>query len=166
MSLRAMVENRHGSTSGGWTRPLFADLVREIRLHSAVTFWPQFRAPWGVSLERDWVMFHIVAQGGCWLQVKGVPEALKLSEYDLAIVNSGQFHTLRDQISTPVVNIDQVKAQADGPKGPCFPGNGAATRMVCGAMHLENRNNNPLLSILPYLLYVKADEKGGRPWLR
>jgi len=38
--------------------------------------------------------------------------------------------------------------------------------MVCGAIHLENRNNNPLLSILPPVLYVKADENGGRPWLR
>ena len=33
-------------------------------------------------------------------------------------------------------------------------------------MVLENRNNNPLLSILPPVLYVKADENGGRPWLR
>ena len=111
---------------------MFADLVREIRLQSAVTFWPEFRAPWGVSVERDWVMFHIVAQGGCWLQVRGVPEVLKLSEYDLVIVTRGQFHTLRDQVSTPVVNIDAVKAQANGRKGPCFPGSGAATRMVCG----------------------------------
>jgi AraC-like DNA-binding protein len=145
---------------------LFGDLVREIRLQSAVTFWPEFRAPWGVSVESDWIMFHIVAQGGCWLQAKGVPEALKLSEYDLVIVTRGLFHTLRDQVSTPVVNIDLVKAQANGRKGPSLPGQGAATRMVCGAMLLENRDNNPLLSILPPVLYVKADENGGRPWLQ
>jgi len=161
-----MVETRHGSTAGNWTRPLFTDLVREIRLQSAVTFWPEFRAPWGVSVERDWVMFHIVAQGSCWLQVRGTPEALKLSEYDLVIVNRGQFHTLGDQVSTRVVNIDQIKAEANGRKGFCLPGNGAATRMVCGAVHLENRNNNPILSILPTVLSVKADENGGRPWLR
>jgi AraC-like DNA-binding protein len=111
-------------------------------------------------------MFHIVAQGGCWLQVKRVPEAMKLSEYDLVIVTRAQFHTLRDELSTPVVNIDLVKAQANGRKGPCLPGDGAATRMVCGAMHLENPNNSPLLSILPGVLHVKADENGGRPWLR
>ena len=161
-----MMGTRKGSPACSWTRPLFADLVREIRLQSAVTFWPEFRAPWGVSLERDWVMFHIVAQGGCWLQVKGVSGTWKLSQYDLVIVNRGRFHTLHDQISTPVVNIDLVKEQADGRKGPRFQGNGAATRMVCGAMHLENPNNNPLLSILPPVLYVKADANGGRPWLR
>ena len=161
-----MVETRNGFAASSWTRPLFADLVREIRLQSAVTFWPEFRAPWGVSVERDWVMFHIVAHGGCWLQVKGIPEALELAEYDLVIVNRGRFHTLRDRVSTPAVNIDLLKAQANGLKGPCFPGNGAATRMVCGAMHFENPNNNPLLLIVPPVLHVRADENGGRPWLR
>jgi AraC-like DNA-binding protein len=161
-----MATTRDGSTASSWTRPLFAGLVREIRLQSAVAFWPEFRAPWGVSVERDFVMFHIVAQGSCWLHVKGVPEALKLSQYDLVIVNRGLLHTLRDPVSAPVVDIDLVKAQANGQKGPCFPGDGAATRMICGAMHLENRNNNPMLSMLPPVLNVKADENGGRPWLR
>jgi hypothetical protein len=156
-----MATTRDGSTASDWTRPLFAGLVGEIRLQSAVAFWPEFRAPWGVIFERDFVMFHIVAQGSCSLQVKEVPEALKLSQYDLVIVNRGLLHTLRDPVSIPVVDIDLVKAQVNGPKGPCFPGDGAATRMICSAIHLENRSNNPILSMLPPVLNVKADENGG-----
>lgn len=149
-------------------RPLFADLLKGIRLQSAVAFWPEFRAPWGFSVERDWAVFHIVAHGDCWLQVGGIAQPMKLSVYDFVVVMRGQFHTLRDQISTPVVNFfDLVKTHANGRKGGLyFPGEGPATRLVCGGMLLENRKSNPLLSILPAVLHIKADENGGRPWLR
>ena len=158
------------ATSGGqnWRRPLFADLLRGIRLQSAVAYWPEFRAPWGVSVERDWAVFHIVAEGDCWLQVRGVAQPLKLSEFDFVVVTRGQFHTLRDQISTPFIDFfDLVKAQAGARRGGlCFHGQGAVTKLVCGGMLLENRKSNPLLSVLPPVLHFKANENGGRSWLR
>jgi AraC-like DNA-binding protein len=149
-------------------RPLFADFLRGIRLQSAVAFWPEFRAPWGVSVERDWAVFHIVAQGDCWLQVRGIAEPVRLSEHDFVVVTHGQFHTLCDQISRRVVNFfDLVKANDAGRKGGlCFPGDGAVTKLVCGGMLLENRRSNPLLSILPPVLHVKADKNCGRPLMR
>ena len=151
-----------------WRRPLLSDLLSGIRLQSAVAFWPEFRAPWGVSVERDWAVFHIVAQGGCWLEVRGVTQPVKLSEYNFVVVTRGQYHTLRDQISTPVVNFfELIKTHANGRKGGlCFPGEGSATKLVCGGMLLENRQSNPLLSILPPILHINGDENGGRQWLR
>jgi AraC-like DNA-binding protein len=152
----------------GWRRSLFGDLLRGIRLQSAVAFWPEFRAPWGVSVERDWAVFHLVVKGDCWLQVRGVAEPVKLATGDFVVVTKGQFHTLRDQLSSPVSDFfDLVKTCQGGNKGGLFfPGDGPATRLICGGMLLENRKSNPLLAILPPLLHVKCIESDTRSWLR
>ena len=55
-------------------RPLLEDVLRGIRPQSGVAYWPEFRAPWGVGFKRDWAVFHIVAQGTCWLQLKAWKE--------------------------------------------------------------------------------------------
>ena len=96
----AAVSHQLSHSEDSRRRPLFDDLIRGIRLESSVAFWPEFRAPWGVSIERDWAVFHIVTQGACWLQVKGVAAPVKLNQGDFVVVTRGQFHTIRDQPST------------------------------------------------------------------
>jgi len=158
---------RRTSTVDSWRRPLFDDLLRGIRLQSNVYFRPEFRAPWGVSIERDCAVFHIVAHGTCWLQMKGVAEPVRLSEGDFVVVTRGQFHMMRDQLSTPTINFfDLLKTHAGSKNGEaCFGGEGPVTRFVCGGMIFENRDNNPLLAILPSVLHVKRTADGARRWL-
>ena len=109
---------------------VYSDLLRGIRVESSVAFWPEFRAPWGVSVERDWAVFHIVEEGACWMQVRGVREPVELHEGDFAVITQGQFHTLGDRLSTPVVNFfDLVKLQAPGKMDALsFGGKGTATK--------------------------------------
>ena len=71
---------------------LFDDLLRGLRPQCAVAYWPDCRAPWGVGFERDWAVFHIVVEGTCWLQVKSVPEPVRLSEGDFVVVGGGQYN--------------------------------------------------------------------------
>ena len=66
-----------------WRNALFDSLLRGIRIQSTVFFRPEFRAPWGVNIARDCGVFHIVHQGSCWLQVKGVDEPLRDRDLDL-----------------------------------------------------------------------------------
>jgi AraC-like DNA-binding protein len=160
----SMPEN---SAAPAWRKPLFADLLRSIRLQSAVAFLPEFRAPWGVSIERDWSVFHIVVEGDCCLQVRGLVDPVRLSTGDFVVVSRGQFHTLRDQLATPVSDFfELVKTCKGGRKGGLFfPGDGPATRLICGGMLLENRKSNPLLAVLPPVLHVRCIEKDTRSWL-
>jgi AraC-like DNA-binding protein len=44
-------------------------------------------------------------------------------------------------------------------------GKGALTRLVCGGMQFENARSDPLLTILPPLLHVKATRGHARSWL-
>jgi hypothetical protein len=89
-SLRTLALPPSVSTIESWRRPLLEDVLRGIRPQSGVAYWPEFRGPWGVSFERDWAVFHIVAQGACWLDLKGMEEPVPLSEGDFAVVSRAQ----------------------------------------------------------------------------
>jgi len=147
-------------------RPLLEDVLRGIRPQSGVAYWPEFRAPWGVGFKRDWAVFHIVAQGTCWLQLKAWKEPVPLSEGDFAVVRRAQCHTMRDSPSTPAVDFaDLVRAVAAGKSGAlCFGGTGPATRLVCGG--IEDRKGHPVMGGLPPLLHLKGGDSGAAGWVR
>ena len=147
-------------------RPLLEDVLRGIRPQSGVAYWPEFRAPWGVGFKRDWAVFHIVAQGTCWLQLKAWKEPVPLSEGDFAVVRRAQCHTMRDSPSTPAVDFaDLVRAVAAGKSGAlCFGGTGPATRLVCGG--IEDRKGHPVMGGLPQLLHLKGGDSGAAGWVR
>jgi len=159
-SARSVVES--------WRTPLFADLLRGARLRSSVYFLAEFRAPWGVSIADHGTVFHIVERGRCCLLLKGEAKPISLSAGDLVVVTRGDAHTVSSVPPTPAVNffdlVDCKNAAKDrliraGGKGP-------VTRFVCGGMEFENGATNPLLTVLPPLLHVKATEDKGRSWLR
>ena len=154
------------STIESWRRPLLEDVLRGIRPQSGVAYWPEFRAPWGVGFERDWAVFHIVAQGSCWLHLKGGGEPVLLSEGDFAVVRRAQCHTMRDAPSTPAVDFaDLISAVAPSKEGAlCFGGTGPATRLVCGG--IEDRKGHLLMRGLPPLLHLKGGESGTAGWAR
>lgn len=152
-----------------WRRPLFDDLLRGIRLRSTLYFRPELRAPWGVSLVRDCAVFHIIARGACWLEIKDLPQPVPLSAGDFVIVTRGDLHTLRDTpSSSPVVDFFELAERHSPDKNRIFRagGGGALTRFVCGGMQFENDRCNPLIAVLPPLLHVKAIAGGARSWLR
>ena len=154
------------STLESWRRPLLEDVLRGIRPQSGVAYWPEFRAPWGVGFERDWAVFHIVAQGACWLHLKGWREPVALSEGDFAVVRRAQCHTMRDSPSTPAVDFaDLLRTLTPGKKGAAsFGGAGQVTRLVCGG--IEDRRGHPLMGGLPPLLQLKGGDSGTPGWVR
>jgi len=77
-------------------------------------------------------------------------------------------HVLRDEPTTGAIGLlDLVKASPPSPNGELNArGTGLTTRLVCGAMRIENARTNALFAALPPLIFVKASEDGGAPWLR
>lgn len=99
-------------------KPLLAELVKGIRLRSSVLYRPEFGAPWGVSIDRStaqrpgiadhFSVFHIVAHGSCWLQLRCVPKPVLLSEGDFVVITRGDAHLLRDTPDTPAINYFEI----------------------------------------------------------
>jgi AraC-like DNA-binding protein len=156
-----------GHVHNSWRTSLFDGVLRGVRLEASTLIWPQFRAPWGISLAAKWAVFYLVVSGKSWLEVQGLSDPVSLSEGDFVLVTGGQHHTVRDQLSTPTVDFLDLAREGGGRAGAlCFGGQGPITRMVCGGMLLQNHKLNPLLAILPPLLHLKESENALRPWLR
>jgi len=151
-----------------WRQGLFADLLRSIRLSSSFWFRPELRAPWGFSISRKEPAFHIVTQGNCWLEVKRLAKPVRLSAGDFVVVPHGDWHAMRDAPATrPVDFFYLAEKHAPNERGVfCVGGNGAVTKLVCGAMQFENGATDPLLPVLPPLLHVTASDRGAAPRLR
>ena len=150
-----------------WRNPLLDDFLRTIRFRSGLYFRPQFRAPWGISVARNCIVFHIVDQGNCPLEVNGMTEPMRLSEGDFVVVTRGDAHIMRDRLSTPAADFfDLVKTHRFA-ENPTFRagGKGSITTLVCGGAHLEAGANNSLIGMLPPVLYVRRTEDGAQHWL-
>src|SRR5215471_7777111 len=77
-----------------WRQPLFAELLRGIRLRSTVYFRPELRSPWGIGIANRGAIFHIVVRGSCLLQVDGVADPVTLSAGDFVVITRGDAHTM------------------------------------------------------------------------
>ena len=147
--------------------PVLDDFLRAIRFRSGLYFRPQFRAPWGISVARNCIVFHIVDHGSCWLEVNGVAEPMQLSEGDFVVVTRGDAHIMRDRLSTPAADFfDLVKTHRFA-ENPAFRagGKGAITTLVCGGAHLETGAHSSLIGMLPPVLCVKRTEESPQHWL-
>ena len=147
---------------------LLDNLLRSIRFRSSIYFRPEFRAPWGFSLGDKGTVFHIVASGKCWLEVKGGAEPVRLSAGDFVVIPRGDWHVMRDALTTRAVSIfDLVKRNMPDKLGAfCAGGKGPVTRLVCGGMQFENSATDPLLAVLPSFIHVKKRGSNAAPWLK
>jgi len=176
-----------------WQEILVDDLLGSVLVGSSFFFRVALHAPWGLTLDanayraasaqfrrmkhpsRDQqpgaggrlVPFHIVAAGSCWLEVGREP-SLQLAAGDFVVLPQEDAHVLRDEPTTGAIDLlDLVKASPPSLNGELNArGTGVTTRLVCGAIRIENARTNALLAALPPHIFVKASEDGGAPWLR
>jgi AraC-like DNA-binding protein len=149
-------------------RDLLAELLRSIRLRKSIYFRPEFRAPWGIRIDRPMTTFHIVTHGMCWLELDGATDPLRLSAGDLVVLPRGHAHVIRDAPTTPAVDFFELikRSTPDATRKIRAGGNGRVTRFLCGAMQFQSGVTDSLLAILPSLIVVKG-QKGRSPrWLQ
>jgi AraC-like DNA-binding protein/mannose-6-phosphate isomerase-like protein (cupin superfamily) len=155
------MESRVGSRGDA-----ISEALRLVKVSSTVVFRVQFRAPWGLRLDRHFgPAFHVVTEGGCCLEIDG--EALQLSSGDLVMLPRGQPHRMRDQPGTPTSSLEQILAcvQPDY-RGPArHGGNGESTWMVCGGFTLAGGDAHPITALLPAMIHVRGASAQPLPWV-
>ena len=145
---------------------LIAELLRSVRLRSGRYLRFSLGAPWGINIGDSGPIFHIIAEGNCWLNTEGVVSPIELTEGDVVLVPRGGAQTIGDAQTSTV--IDSFSFVGDGPLKPSVlrrGGNGPVTRLVCGSMQFENAETDPLLAILPAVIHVKRERAWDRKWL-
>ncbi|MHB1587960.1 MAG: AraC family transcriptional regulator [Acidiferrobacteraceae bacterium] len=158
---------------------LLSELLGSMHLSGAVLFCTEFREPWGLvsppacELARMLpfrteliIPFHIVAEGGCWLELRNA-QPLRLEAGDAVLLPYGDVHILRsspEAMCVPAAQLlpsppwrDIVRVTQDG--------EGAGTRIVCGFLQCDELLFHPVLRNLPALMHFSAHAAADDEWL-
>jgi AraC-like DNA-binding protein len=155
-----------------------SEVLRVVRLNSAVFFNARFTAPWCFSSPaaasvmqtlhpgaEQLVVFHLLTEGSCHVEVEGQPPVL-LNAGDVIIFPQGHAHLMA---STPGV---QPAAPADltailrrRPRMLQYGGGGEPTRFICGYLVCDPRLCRSIFLALPPVVVVSLRVNGQMNWL-
>lgn len=159
---------------------LLSDLLGSMHLVGTVLFRAEFREPWAVQTPgsrqlarvlpfrtEHIIPFHIVASGGCWLELPE-REPVWLAEGDAVLLPHGDSHGLRGRDAAMPVQVGQLL-----PRPPWADilivqhggGAGPSSSIVCGFLQCDELLFHPILRHLPALLHVGPESRPGDRWL-
>jgi AraC-like DNA-binding protein len=149
---------------------VLSDLLRSIRISGAVLFRAELSAPWAVAapasqsvaplLKPDaerLVLFHLVAEGECWVQIEG-GERASIRAGDAILMCGGDPHVLGCGTPQQTLDISELLPPLPWPEPPrvSYGGGGQRTSFVCGFLHCDELLFHPFLRALPRLLRVQT----------
>jgi AraC-like DNA-binding protein len=102
------------------------------------------------------IMFHIISEGGCWVQVNADGRRVQLNEGDVVVLPYGDQHQVGGHEPAEPVSIATLLSM---PPWETFPtveygGDGPLTEMVCGYLRCDSVLFDPLLRALPSVFSV------------
>ena len=142
------------------TRPadVLADVISVMQMANTILCQQEVAPPWGMAFSPGpRVNIHYVARGSCWLQPADASEPTHLLQGDLVFLSRGTGHTLADSPGSPIASVQDVLRR------PLKDEKQERTRLLCGAYLFEENERNPLLSLLPAVVVIRADETDTDP---
>src|SRR5215510_4579136 len=154
---------------------VLSDVLRVVRLTSAVFFTARFSTPWSIEspppdqLARSLrlraesiALFHVLVEGQCWMSMEG-HAPLRMEAHDVIIFPHGDPHVMSSHIGAKPRSISALLPSQPSEEIPQldYGGGGAATRFVCGYLHCDQRFN-PLIGALPTMLFVCGRDSVGQ----
>lgn len=156
-----------------------SEVLKVLRLTSAVFFNAHFTAPWGVlstSVETvapllapdcdRVVIYHLVTEGRATVQVDGYGPA-SLQAGDIVVFPHGHGHILSN--GNPPELLDAAASLSDSLSKPLAVvrggGGGEATRFVCGYFGCARHSGQHVLASLPAVLTVHLGGNAEGDWL-
>jgi AraC-like DNA-binding protein len=148
---------------------VLTDVLEQVRLAGTVYFSAELRAPWGVSVRPEGrAPFYVVTRGGCLLEVDGEPQARALATGDLALLPRAHAHVIRSGPKVPALPFGRfVKEHPMDERGfvRCDGGKGPTSTIVGGFFLSQELEATPLLSALPAVVHLRADDRHVASWL-
>ena len=154
---------------------VLSDVLRVVRLTSAVFFTARFSSPWSIEspppdqLARSLrlraesiALFHVLVEGQCWISLEG-HAPLRMEARDVIIFPHGDPHVMSSHIGARPWPINALLPSQPSEEIPQldYGGGGEATRFVCGFLHCDQRFN-PLIGALPTMLCVCGRDSAGQ----
>lgn len=155
-----------------------SEILRVVRLTSAVFFNAKFTAPWCfASPEAASVMqtihpgaerlviYHLLTEGQCDVAVDG-QATKRLQAGDIVMFPHGHAHRMGssfDVAQAPTPNLGALLRRK--PRQLQYGGGGETTRFICGYLICDPRLCQPILSALPQVVTVSLRGEGEGDWL-
>lgn len=157
---------------------VLSDILRVFRVTGAALLRAEFNAPWGCDNPpasrvasilhagtNRLIIFHIVAEGRCWVEVDG-HERCMLEEGDIVGLPHGHAH----RMGNGEVELVPIASLFPPPPWTELPvlthgGTGELTRVLCIYLRCDLLLFDPFLASLPTLLVVRRDNGAGGQWL-
>jgi AraC-like DNA-binding protein len=157
-----------------------SETLRVVRLVGAIFINARFTAPWCYQspsadtaapllepgAERV-VIFHLVAEGDCFVEMGGDTPPLRLAAGDVVIFPQGDAHRMSSQPGQqPAKSRAGLAAVLSRrPRQLNHGGGGATTRLVCGYLACDARLAALLLAGLPPVVHVNVRGSNAGIWL-
>ncbi len=129
----------------------------------------EFTAPWALALPAfaDCVMFHIVTEGQCWLEVDGAARHL-LRPGDLALVPHGEGHRLASEPGTQAAKLFDLPREEVGDRYELLRhgGGGAQAIVICGVVRFDHPAARQLIRLLPKQINVNGWSSSEMDWIQ
>ncbi|MBI3506985.1 MAG: AraC family transcriptional regulator [Proteobacteria bacterium] len=167
------------------TYDALSDVLRAIRLHSAVFYDVNAGDPWVAEAPRASVIasavmpqsehviqFHVVTQGGCWATLLPEARSVLLSPGDVVAFPHGDAHVMSSAPGMRAIPNLDASQRPEAPDrlpiavhlgGSVAGGEAPRNRVLCGFLGCDVRPFNPLLDALPRMLHMHG--KDGSGWI-
>ncbi len=151
---------------------VLADVLSATRIDGTIFSHRRFPAPWGVSFEpAARASFHVVIDGRMWLRSDALEQPLALEQGDIVLLPHGAGHSLASDLlarlrplseiiaGPPAPDPDQASApSATPPSPPPSDPQAPGTTLMCGSYRFDRDAVHPLLSLLPPVIHIPADD--------
>lgn len=155
-----------------------SETLRVVRLVGAIFIHARFTAPWCYRSPRAdsaapllepgaerVVIFHLITQGECYVELEGQPPML-LNAGDVVLFPHGDSHLMTSKLGLePARGTRLDKVLSRRPRYLAYGGGGATTRLVCGYLACDARLAQMLLAGLPPIVRVNVRGSNAGVWL-
>jgi AraC-like DNA-binding protein len=167
-----------------WERRIDAlsDVLRVAHLTGGVFLHAEFFAPWCMAARVEpelcapflcpashLIPYHYVVEGELHVRVNDEDgEVFLIGPGDVVLFPHNDLHLLGSDIGLPPVKGSDIirPPKDDGLFSIHHGGNGARTHVVCGFLGCDSANVNPVISTLPSVIKLNAEEGGAAEWIR
>jgi len=145
------------------------DALHFLRMNGVFYCRSEFTAPWALELPpfKDCMMFHIVTNGECRLEVGGA-DVRHLRSGDLALVPRAAGHRLASAPGVVGAQLFDVPRElaADRYEIIRLGGGGAATTVICGVVRFDHPAAHHLIGLLPQVITVDVWSSPETEWIQ
>jgi AraC-like DNA-binding protein len=159
-----------------------SDVLRVAHLTGGVFLHADFFAPWcmaarvgpehcapAIGPASHLILYHYIVEGELRIRLEGEDgEGLVLGAGDVVLLPRNDLHLVGSDLTLPpVAGSDIIQPSKDGGLFSIHHGgSGRRTRMICGFLGCDCAEDNPVISTLPSLLKLNAEQGGAAEWIR